>query len=374
MQAIVAAHGTFSPMLLHGITGSGKTDVYLAAATHVVARGGQVLILVPEINLTPQFERRVRDALPGVHAVTLHSRLASGVRRANWDAASNATRKGRARDATRRIRAVAATRAGRRRRGARRLVQAAGRRSLSRARSRRVASAQAQRADRAGQRDAVARDVVARQGRSLPCPCARRARGRPRASSRNPVRAGTRQRRARRIVAVAARCARGAPSQGRAGAAVHQPAWLRAVAQVRGLHVGIAMSALFGTPGGASAAAAVALPSLRAHEARLRARVPIAATSTCCRSASARSGSSNRFASHFPARESRASTAIRRATRARSPQSASRWKTARSTSWSARRCLRRGTIFPGSRSWACWAPTTRSTAPISAPPSGSPRC
>ena len=93
VQAIVAAHGTFSPMLLHGITGSGKTDVYLAAAMHVVARRGQVLILVPEINLTPQFERRVRDALPGVHAVTLHSRLASGVRRANWDAASNATAK-----------------------------------------------------------------------------------------------------------------------------------------------------------------------------------------------------------------------------------------------------------------------------------------
>jgi primosomal protein N' (replication factor Y) len=86
--AIIAARGAFVPLLLHGITGSGKTGVYLAAAADVVARGGQVLILVPEINLTPQFERSVRDALPLARAVTLHSRLAAGARRANWEAAA----------------------------------------------------------------------------------------------------------------------------------------------------------------------------------------------------------------------------------------------------------------------------------------------
>ena len=90
-DAIVAAHRSFAPMLLHGITGSGKTDVYLAAAAHFVAQGEQVLILVPEINLTPQFEQHVAAALPGIATATLHSRLAAGARRKHWDAAANGT-------------------------------------------------------------------------------------------------------------------------------------------------------------------------------------------------------------------------------------------------------------------------------------------
>ena len=91
VSAIVAARATFSPLLLHGITGSGKTAVYLAAAARAIEAGGQVLILVPEINLTPQFEQRVQAALPGVRMATLHSRLAAGVRREHWDAAANGT-------------------------------------------------------------------------------------------------------------------------------------------------------------------------------------------------------------------------------------------------------------------------------------------
>ena len=91
VDQIVAAHRSFAPMLLHGITGSGKTDVYLAAAAHFVAQGEQVLILVPEINLTPQFEQHVAAALPGVATATLHSRLAAGARRKHWDAAANGT-------------------------------------------------------------------------------------------------------------------------------------------------------------------------------------------------------------------------------------------------------------------------------------------
>jgi primosomal protein N' (replication factor Y) len=89
VDAIVAARHSFSPLLLHGVTGSGKTDVYLAAAAHFIAEGGQVLILVPEINLTPQLEKHVAGALPHVKAATLHSRLAAGARREHWDAAAD---------------------------------------------------------------------------------------------------------------------------------------------------------------------------------------------------------------------------------------------------------------------------------------------
>ena len=58
-SAIVSAAGSFAPFLLQGVTGSGKTEVYLAAAAECMAAGGQVLILVPEINLTPQFRQRL---------------------------------------------------------------------------------------------------------------------------------------------------------------------------------------------------------------------------------------------------------------------------------------------------------------------------
>jgi primosomal protein N' (replication factor Y) len=87
VDAILAARGTFVPFLLQGVTGSGKTEVYLAAAASIVGGGGQVLMLVPEINLTPQLCRRVEDALPYARTVTLHSALAEGTRRAHWDAA-----------------------------------------------------------------------------------------------------------------------------------------------------------------------------------------------------------------------------------------------------------------------------------------------
>ncbi|HKP67211.1 MAG TPA: DEAD/DEAH box helicase, partial [Casimicrobiaceae bacterium] len=89
VDSIIGGQRTFAPMLLHGITGSGKTDVYLAAAAHFVAQGDQVLILVPEINLTPQFEQHVATALPNVPVATLHSALAAGSRRKHWDAAAS---------------------------------------------------------------------------------------------------------------------------------------------------------------------------------------------------------------------------------------------------------------------------------------------
>ena len=88
VDAILAQRGSFAPALLQGVTGSGKTEVYLAAAAEVIASGGQVLMLVPEINLTPQLTARVEEALPQARAVTLHSARAEGARRADWEAAA----------------------------------------------------------------------------------------------------------------------------------------------------------------------------------------------------------------------------------------------------------------------------------------------
>ncbi|MCX4164677.1 MULTISPECIES: primosomal protein N' [Paraburkholderia] len=82
----------FASFLLHGVTGSGKTEVYLRALADLLARrpDAQALVLVPEINLTPQFEAafRARFAmLPDSAIVTLHSGLAEGERARNWLAA-----------------------------------------------------------------------------------------------------------------------------------------------------------------------------------------------------------------------------------------------------------------------------------------------
>jgi len=77
----------FSPILLHGVTGSGKTEVYLHAVGEVLDRGEQVLVLVPEINLTPQLEQVFRMRFPGAELASLHSGLADGERAVQWLAA-----------------------------------------------------------------------------------------------------------------------------------------------------------------------------------------------------------------------------------------------------------------------------------------------
>jgi primosomal protein N' (replication factor Y) len=78
--AIDAAAGKFQPFLLHGITGSGKTEVYLHAIESVLARGQQALMLVPEIALTPQLEGRVAARFPNAKIVSAHSGLADAAR------------------------------------------------------------------------------------------------------------------------------------------------------------------------------------------------------------------------------------------------------------------------------------------------------
>ncbi|MDH3209571.1 MAG: DEAD/DEAH box helicase family protein, partial [Burkholderiaceae bacterium] len=75
-------------VLLHGATGSGKTEVYLREAERVLAQGRQVLVLVPEINLTPQLESRFAERFSGGparrHIVSLHSGLTPAQRLKNW--------------------------------------------------------------------------------------------------------------------------------------------------------------------------------------------------------------------------------------------------------------------------------------------------
>jgi primosomal protein N' (replication factor Y) len=75
--------GGFETFLIHGATGSGKTEVYLRAAERVRDRGLRSIILIPEISLTPQLLDRVHSRFPGKVGV-LHSALTEAERRSHW--------------------------------------------------------------------------------------------------------------------------------------------------------------------------------------------------------------------------------------------------------------------------------------------------
>ena len=92
VNAVNIAFGRFAPFLLHGVTGSGKTEVYLRLIETALARQngrGQALLLVPEINLTPQLEQRVAARFPYVATVGLHSELGEAARTRHWLAAAS---------------------------------------------------------------------------------------------------------------------------------------------------------------------------------------------------------------------------------------------------------------------------------------------
>jgi primosomal protein N' (replication factor Y) len=83
VQTVLEQRGRFVPFLLEGVTGSGKTEVYLGIIQEVLRAGGQALVLVPEIGLTPQIVRRFERRL-GVAVAAVHSSLAESERLGSW--------------------------------------------------------------------------------------------------------------------------------------------------------------------------------------------------------------------------------------------------------------------------------------------------
>jgi primosomal protein N' (replication factor Y) len=83
VDSVAQADG-YKCFLLHGITGSGKTEVYVHLMHRALARQGQVMLLVPEINLTPQLENYFRSRFPNTELVSLHSGMNDTERAQNW--------------------------------------------------------------------------------------------------------------------------------------------------------------------------------------------------------------------------------------------------------------------------------------------------
>lgn len=83
IEKIIASSATYHAFLLNGITGSGKTEVYLQIIRHTLDSGKQALVLVPEIGLTPQFIDLIKDRF-GEKIVVLHSGLSEGERLLGW--------------------------------------------------------------------------------------------------------------------------------------------------------------------------------------------------------------------------------------------------------------------------------------------------
>ncbi|HKZ44260.1 MAG TPA: primosomal protein N', partial [Anaerolineales bacterium] len=79
----IKSGGSTSPFLLHGVTGSGKTEIYLKAVDHVLQQGKSAIVMVPEISLTPQTVRRFLARFPGQVGL-VHSRLSIGEQFDTW--------------------------------------------------------------------------------------------------------------------------------------------------------------------------------------------------------------------------------------------------------------------------------------------------
>ncbi len=182
-------------LLLHGVTGSGKTEVYLQAAAAALARGRSAIVLVPEIALTPQTASRFRRRFGDTVAI-LHSKLGAGERHDEW----LRLRRGEARVCVGPRSAVFAPvpepRPDRDRRGARRLLQAGGRPALRRApRGRAPRRAGGRRAGGRNRHPAPGEHRAARPGRAArPRRRPRHAAGGDRGDARNAGDCSTRAR------------------------------------------------------------------------------------------------------------------------------------------------------------------------------------
>lgn len=88
VEALLHSSDAFGIHLLDGVTGSGKTEVYLAVLEQCLARGRQALVLVPEIALTPQLEQRFARRLPH-RVISLHSAMSKTARLCAWQVASS---------------------------------------------------------------------------------------------------------------------------------------------------------------------------------------------------------------------------------------------------------------------------------------------
>ncbi|MDR3224937.1 MAG: primosomal protein N' [Clostridiales Family XIII bacterium] len=76
--------GGYAAYLVHGVTGSGKTELYMRTAAEVIAKGRKVIVLVPEISLTPQLTERFVDRFGADKVAVMHSKLSKGERYAEW--------------------------------------------------------------------------------------------------------------------------------------------------------------------------------------------------------------------------------------------------------------------------------------------------
>ena len=301
-QAVAAR--AFSVTLLDGVTGSGKTEVYLEAVAECLRQGRQALVLLPEIALSSQwlerFERRF-----GVAPAVWHSDLTSRVRRDHLARGGRGRGAGGGGRALGAVPAVPRSRPGRGRRGARDRVQAGGGRGLPRPRHGGGAGAVLRGAGGAGVRHAVSLETVANVeagryrritlptrhgGAVLPAVApidmrgdAAGARAFPRAAA---DRGGARHAGARR-----------------AGDAVPQPPRLCAADAVPALRPSHAVPELHRLAGGAPRAPRAAMPPLRPHRAdpATSAR-PAARRTAWCRSGQGWSASPRRPRRCFPRR------------------------------------------------------------------------